>query len=489
MSEGGPGSARRVEPRVPKGFQDFLPGDAALRQHLISTVRKVYDAHGFVPLFTPSVEHRETLLGPGGVDADGSIFRVSCDEDDALGLRFDLTVPLARVVAAHQQDLPRPFRRYQVGTVWRVDKPGPGRFREFMQFDADIVGTTSAVADAEVVSALRDAFEGLVPARGGPPRFLVRVSDRRLLDALVHFAGLDPARAPDLLRVVDKLDRIGRDKIRLELTEGYVDESGDRVPGVGFDPRHVAAVLRFLEIPRNGRSAVLAALRSFFGGDARGVEAIEAMKEMGDLLTAFGVSEEEAVFDVAIARGLSYYTGPVFEVALLEAPSFGSVGSGGRYDDLVGRFSGQPWPGVGVSCGIDRLLAALKHVGVGQDRPPSADVLVTIMDPARMNDYGAMVRELRAAGLRAEIFTGTGSGFGRQVKYADKAGIGVVVIAGADEFARGSVTVKQMKEPAFDSEASRENWLAARLGQREVPRERLVEAVNEARASAASARK
>ena len=290
----------------------------------------------------------------------------------------------------------------------------------------------------------------------------------------------------EMLRVVDKLDRVGLDKVRLELTTGYVDESGDRIRGLGFEPAAVASIESFLAVPSQGRLAVLADLRTFFGDDAKGNAALDAMAEMSELLEAFGVSEDEAMFDVAIARGLAYYTGPVFEVALLEAPSFGSVGSGGRYDDLVGRFSGQPWPGVGVSCGIDRLLAALRHVGAAPAAHAAADVLVTIMEPTRMREYGAMVMELRAAGLRAEIFTGTGAGFGKQVKYADKAGIPVVVIVGSDEFARGGVTIKQMKEPAFESDATREAWLAARLGQQELPRAELVAGVQRALASARS---
>jgi histidyl-tRNA synthetase len=468
---------RRIEPIAPRGFADHLPQDQAERQALVDVVRRIYEAHGFVPLGTPAVERLESLTGSGGDEANASIFRVETPDGDEFGLRYDLTLPTARVVAANQQDLPRPFRRWQFGTVWRLDKPGPGRFREFTQLDADIVGTTSAVADAQVVAAARDVLEAIVPTRGDVPRYAIRISDRRLLDALIAKAGIDPARSGDILRVVDKLDRLGAEKVRLELTAGYRDESGAPIEGLGLADAAVDVLAEFLAIPRDGRRPVIDRLSGFFAGHDAGLRAVEVIAGLAALLDALGVSEAQAAFDPAIARGLAYYTGPVFEFALLEAPSYGSVGSGGRYDDLVGRFSGQAWPGVGVSIGIDRLLVALQSIGAAPAARAAPDVLVTTMDVARLADYAAMADELRAAGLRVELYAGTALGFAKQMKHADRCGAPVTIIAGEDEFAKGVVTVKRMLEPAFESDASREEWLAQRLGQRVVPRKGLVEAV------------
>lgn len=470
-------------------MQDFLPSDALARQQIIERIRGAYEAHGFAPLVTPVIETWEALLGSGGQEANAQIFRADCGEPEhPLGLRFDLTVPLARVVAANQQDLPRPFRRYQVGTVFRIDKPGPGRFREFTQLDADIVGSTSPVADAACIAAARDALRAVVPARAGqPPRFRIRMSDRRILDALLEKAAMPAERAHEILRVVDKLDRLGLEKVKLELTTGYVDDSGDRIAGLRFDDAQVGVLAEFLQVTGSTREDVLGALSRFFGPGERYAKAIASARELSDLLGALGIGDDEAIFDVAIARGLAYYTGPVFEFALPEAPSYGSVGSGGRYDDLVGRFSGQSWPGVGVSMGVDRLFAALKHSGGLPATPPTADVLVSTMEATRFADYAAMCAELRAEGLCVELYAGPPGSFGKQVKHADKAGIPVMVIAGSDEFAKGVVTVKQMLEPKFDSEASREAWLKARQGQREVSRKDLVAAVRAALASGAGA--
>ena len=471
---------RRVEPRTARGMQDFLPRQALDRQAILDRIRGAYEAHGFAPLVTPAIEAWEALSGSGGSEATQQIFRADCGEPEhPIGLRYDLTVPLARVVAAHQQELPRPFRRYQAGTVWRIDKPGPGRYREFTQFDADIVGTTSPVADAECVAAARDALLAVLPARpGAPPRFLIRMSDRRILDAVLAKATIARERAADVLRVIDKLDRVGREKVRLELTSGYTDESGDRIPGLALGGEAVSHVMEFLAITGSTREEVLGHVAAFLGEGADA--ALRGTREFSAILGALGVGDDVARFDVAIARGLAYYTGPVFEFALPEASSFGSVGSGGRYDDLVGRFSGQPWPGVGVSMGVDRLLAALTHSGGLPGTPPVADVLVTTMDGDRIADYASICGELRAAGLRVELFAGPPGSLGKQLKHADRSAIPVAVIAGSDEMARGVVTVKRMTEPQFGSESSRQAWLAARQGQREVARTDLVAAVREA---------
>lgn len=461
-----------------------MPAAAARRQALVDVVRRVYDAHGFVPLGTPAIEHWDALVGPGGTEANQLLFGVEAGEGDELGLRFDLTVPLARVVAANQQTLPRPLRRYQVGPVWRLDKPGPGRFREFVQFDADIVGTVSPVADGEVVAALHDVFVALLPDDADGARFAVRLSDRRILDALLVKAEIPPERGPDVLRVLDKLDRVGMEKVALELTSGYTDESGDPVPGLGLGDPAVAVIRGFLALGGPSRAAVFSEVERFLDGVAGAAERLAGVRAFLEVLDALSLPEHRAVVDLSIARGLAYYTGPVFEVGLRDAESFGSVGSGGRYDDLVSRFSGQAWPGVGVSVGVDRLLAALDAAGEGPEGTGACpDVLVTIMDRDHLGDYAAMASELRAAGFRVDLYAGALAAFGKQLKYADRLGVPVVVIAGGDEFAAGVVTVKAMDAASAADVDSREEWLAARFGQRQVPRADLAGAVGEALAS------
>lgn len=471
------GQASRVAPVIPRGMQDFEPARARARQELVAVASRVYERYGFQPLATSAIEHWEVLVGSAGPEAHQQIFAVASPEQDELGLRFDLTVPLSRYVAANQQQLPRPFRRYQVAPVWRLDKPGPGRFREFLQCDADIVGTTSAVADAEVVAALRDVFAELLPADASGPRFRVRMSDRRLLDALLRLARLDPSVGPAVLRVVDKLDRVGLAKVEAELTGGYEDESGDTIEGLGLDRESVAVVLDFLALrDQRGRTrdAVLEDVGRFLSGAEGGAEACAMVAAFSGHLASLGVTDAEACIDVSIARGLAYYTGPVFEVELRGAEAMGSVGSGGRYDDLVGRFSAQAWPGVGVSLGVDRLLAALEQVGNSESTVPvGPSVLVTVLDRERLPEYFALARELRVAGVSTDLWCGTARSFAKQVRHGDRLGVRVAVIAGGDELSRDTVTLKDMGPPEAGAE-SREEWLAARHGQREIPRGSLV---------------
>ncbi len=474
---------KRVEPRLAKGTIDLDPALARARQGIVEIIREVYEGYGFMPLSTPAIERWETLVGRSGEEAQQSIFRVESPEEEELGLRFDLTVPLSRFVAANQQQLPRPFKRWQIAPVWRQDKPGPGRFREFVQCDADILGTTNPLADAEVVAALRDVFVRVVPPDEKGSRFQVRMSDRRILNTLLTRASLGQDQGPEVFRVLDKLDRLGLDKVCLELTTGYKDESGADIAGLGLSDEAVAIIREFLAIGQEGaptRRSVLEALAVFFGETEGATETIEAVGRFCTLLDGLGVSDREAALDPSIARGLAYYTGPVFEVVLRDLPSVGSVASGGRYDDLVSRFSGTAWPGVGVSVGLDRLIAALTEL----DQLPAggssgAEVFVSVMDPERLGDYLAIARELREASVRTEIWTGNSKNFGKQMKHADKLGVSLALIAGGDEIKKGVVTVKRMEAAgALDTAAlSRGEWLDERAGQAEVPRDQLVASV------------
>jgi histidyl-tRNA synthetase len=490
-----------VEPRIFRGLRDYLPDQMRLRNRLIDTVRGVYESYGFLPLGTPAVEYLEVLLGPGGHEANEQIFRVrnpdrpkaettAGEEAERLGLRFDLTVPLARVISQHPNDLALPFRRYQVASVWRADKPDRGRYREFTQFDIDAVGVESELADAEIIAAMCDTMTAL--DAGGLGGFKVRFSSRKILNLLLAYAGV-PAKlavrrgdavemrpGADVFRVLDKLPKIGLEKVRLELTRGYTDESGDKVPGLGLEPAQVQRIEAFLNVRSDTRLGTIGQLRELFAGVENAEAELARVKTISDTLAAQGYDESRAIIDLSIARGLAYYTGPVFETTLDELPQFGSVMSGGRYDDLIRRFKGVSVPAVGTSIGIDRLLAALVEGKKVKLKGATAQVLVTTMDASLQGEYLALATQLRRAGVRTEIYLGSAR-VGKQMKYADALGIPLVLLVGSDEQARGVVQIKQMDLglQLSASMATREEYRQARPGQFEVARGKIVESVKD----------
>jgi histidyl-tRNA synthetase len=465
-----------VEPRLSRGLRDLLSDQMLARQWMIDTIRGTYELYGFVPLGTPAVEYLDVLLGSSaGAEAQQSIFTVRNPEGEELGLRFDLTVPLARVVAQYR-DLPRPYRRYQVSQVWRADKPGPGRFREFTQFDLDSVGVESEIADTEILAGMCDTLSAL---EVGP--YLVRFSSRGILNLLLAYAGIPAELGTDVFRVLDKLDKVGREKVRLELTTGYVDSSGDPIAGVGIAPEAVDKIERFLAIRADNRREVVAQLRELFAGVGGADREIGVVETISEHLYALGYGNDRVALDLSIARGLAYYTGPVFEAILLDAPQFGSVFGGGRYDGLVMRFLGEKVPAVGASIGVDRLLAALIHLGRAGQQKATAKVLITNMDPGLRDDYVAITWELRRAGIPTELYLGTAKGPGKQLKYADSWGVPLAVLYGSNEKEKGIVTLKDMDVGRRRAEAlaNRQEWLEERPGQREVPRTELVATVRE----------
>ncbi|HSS49469.1 MAG TPA: histidine--tRNA ligase [Thermoanaerobaculia bacterium] len=468
--------ADTVEPRLSRGLRDLLPADVLARQWMIDTIRGVYELYGFVPLVTPAIEYLDVLTGSAaGSEAQQSIFTVQNPEKEQLGLRFDLTVPLARVIAQYR-DLPRPFRRYQVSPVWRADKPGPGRFREFTQFDLDSVGVESEIADTEIIAGMCDTLTAL---KVGPYR--VKFSSRGILNTLLAYAGIPAEKGTDVFRVLDKLDKVGPEKVRLELTTGYKDASGDLIPGVNVSSESVDKIERFLEIRSDDRREVVSQLRELFAG-VEGAEAeVGIVEKISNHLYALGYEDDRVSLDLSIARGLAYYTGPVFEANLLDAPEFGSVFGGGRYDDLVMRFLGEKVPATGASMGVDRLLAALIHLKRAGRQKSTAKVLVAFMDAALSEDYIAMTWELRRAGIPAELYLGNARGPGKQLKYADQWGIPIALLYGSNEKEKGIVTLKDMDAGRQRAEAlaNRQEWLEERPGQREVPRAGLVAAVRD----------
>jgi histidyl-tRNA synthetase len=401
-----------------------------------------------------------------------------------MALRYDLTAPLARFAAQNWETLPKPFRRYAFGSVWRNEKPGPGRFREFTQCDADTVGSARPEADAEMIAM---AVEGLSAAGLPADAYVLKINNRKLLNAVMTAAGVtEPGQTLGVLRAIDKLDRLGPDGVRLLLGEGRLDESGAFTKGAGLNAKAAESVLAFVGGEAGTRSATLAKLADVVGGSAEGAEGLEELARIDAALTGMGVTDDQARFDPSVVRGLEYYTGPVFEAELLlettddkgQAVRFGSVGGGGRYDDLVARFTGERTPATGFSFGVSRLAAALEaadHAAAEKARGP---VVIIAFSESDMAHYFAAAAELRAAGIAAEVYLGS-SGMRPQMKYADRRLSPAAVIMGGDEIAAGQVTIKdldlgrQLAAGVTDNEA----WRAERPGQVTVARSELVAVV------------
>jgi histidyl-tRNA synthetase len=485
-----PKAPRRPRAETPKGFRDYFGAEVTARKAMLDRIAEVYHRHGFDPLETSAVETVEAL-GKFLPDVDRPNEGVFAWEEDKdwLALRYDLTAPLARVAAQYRNDLPSPYRRYAMGPVWRNEKPGPGRFRQFYQCDADTVGAASVAADAEICAMLADALEAVGIPRGD---YAVRINNRKVLNGVMEVAGvLDPADPEKhaaergiVLRAIDKMDRLGEAGVRALLGAGRKDESGDFTNGAGLSDEKAGIVLSFTKARRETNADTTAALRALVETSSIGLEGIDELEEIAALLAAQGYGPDRIIIDPSVVRGLGYYTGPVYEAELTfeimdekgRPRQFGSVAGGGRYDDLVKRFTGQSVPATGVSIGVDRLLAALAAKGrVGADA--TGPVVVTVMDRDRMADYQAMAAELRRAGIRAEVYLGNPKNFGNQLKYADKRASPVAIIQGGDEAARGVVQIKDLILGArIAQSATLEEW-KDRPAQTEVPRESLVAAV------------
>jgi histidyl-tRNA synthetase len=476
----------RPKAETPKGFRDYFGAEVTTRAAMLNAIAGVYHRYGFDALESSAVETVEAL-GKFLPDVDRpneGVFAWQDEDEKWLALRYDLTAPLARVYAQHRNDLPTPYRRYAMGPVWRNEKPGPGRFRQFYQCDADTVGAASMAADAEICAMLADALEEVGIPRGD---YVVRVNNRKVLNGVLEATGVsDPEQQAAVLRTIDKFDKVGEAGVRELLGKGRLDASGAYIDGVGLSGEQAAPVLAFLTSKGSDTAETLANLRAAVGGSEMGMQGVGELEEIASLLAAQGYGSDRIVIDPSVVRGLGYYTGPVFEAELTfeildekgRPRQFGSVAGGGRYDDLVARFTGQQVPAVGVSIGVDRLLAALHAKGKVSDAE-RGPVVVTVMDRDRMADYQAMVGELRQAGIRAEVYLGNPKNFGNQMKYADRRGSPVAIIAGGDEFAKGVVQIKDLILGAQIAEnATLEEW-KERPSQYEVPRAGLVEKVRE----------
>ncbi len=448
----------KVRPQLLKGFRDYPPEEQIAREEMLGKVRDAVELMGFLPLQTASLELAETLLGSHySSDSLAELFGFKGPDEVDMALRYEFTVSLARYVAS-QPELALPFRRYQYGNVWRVDKPGPGRYREFMQFDIDIAGTTNLLADAEIIAAMVTIFEHL-----GIKNFKVRFSNRKLLNGMIEWAGVPAERGPDVMRVIDKLEKQGREAVLLELGPGRTDRSGDKIPGLGLPDSQINKLAEFLDFAVKHGSDPLVGTEQLIGSIPMAKEGIEELRQIQNYLSSMSITRDKFEVDLTIVRGLGYYTGPVFETTLTDLPEFGSVFSGGRYDNLVERFLNKSFPAVGASIGIDRLLAALIELKAIELRTSTSQVLVTTMDRDRIADYLRIVRELRDAGIRAEIYSGDTKNLTKQVKYGDKVGIPFAVIAGSNEFDAGTITVKNLEAGRVKGSetADRDEWLKA----------------------------
>ncbi|MCA0846571.1 histidine--tRNA ligase [Salipiger thiooxidans] len=478
--------APRPKAQTPKGFRDYFGSEVTERAEMLHAIAGVYHRYGFEALESSAVETVEAL-GKFLPDVDRpneGVFAWQDEDESWMALRYDLTAPLARVYAQHRNDLPLPYRRYAMGPVWRNEKPGPGRFRQFYQCDADTVGAASVAADAEICAMLSDTLEVVGIPRGD---YLVRVNNRKVLNGVLEAMGLDDdAQRDAVLRTIDKFDKVGEAGVRELLGKGRLDASGAYIDGVGLSDAQADPVLAFLTSKGADAGATVANLRAAIGTSQIGAEGVDELEEIGALLAAQGYGSDRIEIDPSVVRGLGYYTGPVFEAELTfeildekgRKRQFGSVSGGGRYDDLVKRFTGQAVPATGVSIGVDRLLAALREKGrIGSTA--QGPVVVTVMDRERMADYQAMVAELRNAGIRAEVYLGNPKNFGNQLKYADKRNSPVAVIEGGDEKARGVLQIKDLVLGArLAQSASLEEW-KERPSQYEVPRAEMVAKVRE----------
>lgn len=483
---------QKLKARLPRGFVDRSVADIHATNEMIEKIRRVYELYGFDPVETPLFEYTDALgkFLPDSDRPNEGVFSLQDDDDQWMSLRYDLTAPLARHVAENFNEIQLPYRTYRAGYVFRNEKPGPGRFRQFMQFDADTVGAAGVQADAEMCMMMADTLEALGIQRGD---YVIRVNNRKVLDGVMEAIGLggedNAGRRLNVLRAIDKLDKFGPEGVKLLLGPGRKDESGDFTKGAGLGEEQIEKVLFFVSIKDYAASAD--DLAKLVAGTSKGEEGVEELNIIGALVTSAGYDATRIKIDPSVVRGLEYYTGPVYEAELTfdvtnekgEKVVFGSVGGGGRYDGLVSRFMGQPVPATGFSIGVSRLMTALKNLGKLGQVKPLAPVLITVMDGdvESMGRYQRFTQALRAEGIRAEMYQGNWKKFGNQLKYADRLGSPIAIIQGGDERAEGVVQIKDLIEGKRLSGEIEDNasWREARVAQVTVLEADLVAKVRE----------
>ncbi len=420
---------KKITPELAGGFKDYLPEDMIPRQKMFDIIRQTFEIFGFKPLDTPGIEKEEILTG-GDSDFKMMMFKTGLkDNDENLALRFDLTVPLARVISLYGDKLEKPFKRYQTGKVWRGEKPQAGRFREFVQFDADIIGTDRLSADSEIISLMYETLKAL-----GIENFIIKVNSRKILNGLPKFAGYDSKLNINVLKSLDKLDKMNWSEISKELQ------------GKGLDKNQISKLEEFINLKSDSSEETLFNLESIMIDSLEAIEGIKELQEVCKNLEALEVPKDSWKIDLSVARGLGYYTGTVFETILLDLPSIGSVFSGGRYDDLVSRFGNQVMPSVGASIGVDRLFAALEKLELLKKEKTTVKVLVLNFDQESELYCQKIVGLLRKSGVSSEIYLGKETMLKAQFSYALKQEIPFVVIAGGDEMKKGIAQIKDLNK-------------------------------------------
>ena len=423
-----------IPPRTLKGFRDYLPATMMPREQLIETAKRVYRSYGFSPIDTPALEYLEILTGKGSDETDRQLYQFVDHGGRKVGLRFDLTVPLARFAAQHVAELGTPFKRYHIAPVWRGENTQRGRYREFMQCDFDTIGTTSVVADIETTLVIHDLFVAL-----GFSHFTIHVNNRNVLNGLLQKLGL-LEQSTSILRALDKLAKVGADRVMDEMAAqaGATRSQASEVLELGSLSGEIGEVLQQLD--------------ELLAGSELGETGLENLRQLFDGVRAAGVPEERTKLDLSIARGLDYYTGTVFETFLEKLPTIGSVCSGGRYDDLAGAYTKQQLPGIGASLGLDRLLAAMEELELVEPASTPAHVLVTYFEQSQLNTYLLLASQLRAAGINVELYPEP-KRLGQQLKYADRRGFRLAVIAGQDELAEGMCQIKDLRSGESEKQA------------------------------------
>ncbi len=481
---------KKIKPQRPRGFEDLSGNDLNELSHLRNSIQEVYSLYGFDQLETGIIEYSDVIGSflPDQERPNEGVFSFEDDDSKWVSLRYDLTSGLARYVAENYDSLPKPYRRYQSGWVFRNEKPGPGRFRQFFQIDADTVGADNALSDAEMCMMFSDAIQSTGIETGN---YVIRLSNRKILDGIIDSLNIKGNSSGSdinlsIMRSIDKLDRLGLSGVEQLLGNGRKDESGDFTKGTGLEKSNINQIISFLEIgidsKKLSRNECLNKLSNQFESNSIFTEALEELSQITKIINAAGYDENKIIIDPSVVRGLGYYTGPVYEADLtfdMETDKgiekFGSVGGGGRYDDLVARLKGVNVPSTGISVGVSRLSSALKYLNKTKNNENGLSVVVLVMDKDKRSEYYQIASNLRKVGIVSECYSGDG-GMKAQLKYADKRNARLAIIIGEDEAASNSATIKDLiaGKKVSNKISDNQEWRSGKDTQKTVPIDDLI---------------